>query len=334
MKNKFGIELELDEIRDLEPAALKEYICRARRASVRREGSRVSGHGRPVSLRGRGRARRASIATAWSPGRANAFEADLDVEDLKNKQREEIRALLFDHSRDAQQRANDALTDVKAKVDKLFVGRRTRATAEASRRRQRRARLAFPLAARDICTAISRPDEIARAEARRAGADAVQRGRGSLSPRNAAHGTHRCCCSWSTPPGKTTCWPWTTCAPRRPEGLRPDGSQGRVQARRHEAVRADVGFDRRTHHRLDLPHGAAGRRLRRLDLGRNGGSPRRGRQQPARSPSSSRRPSTPARAIDASTRSAIAASGSAATIPAPAAAARSTRTAACDDRRL
>ena len=120
VKNKFGFDLELDEIRHLEPSTLKEFICeRAERAYDEKEYEYpvMAGLYRFTAGSGQTRIDRNGLI-AWARER---FEAELDVDDLKHKQREEIRTLLLDHSRDAQQRANHALMEVKAKVDKLFA---------------------------------------------------------------------------------------------------------------------------------------------------------------------------------------------------------------------
>ena len=61
---------------------------------------------------------------------------------------------------------------------------------------------------------------------------------------------------------------------RGPARLGPGRSQGRIQARRHEDLRADVAVRGPTGHRPRLPHGTAGRGLRRLDLERRRSDPR------------------------------------------------------------
>ena len=94
VKGKFGIDLEIAQIRDLEAGPLKDYLFELRREEVRREGSRVPGDGGTVPLRYRRRNARIdrNALVDWARER---FEVELDVEDLKNKQREEIRSLLL-----------------------------------------------------------------------------------------------------------------------------------------------------------------------------------------------------------------------------------------------
>jgi preprotein translocase subunit SecA len=50
------------------------------------------------------------------------FSAELDVEDIKNKQREEIRAVLVEHSRRNNERANAVAAEAQARVAMLFDG--------------------------------------------------------------------------------------------------------------------------------------------------------------------------------------------------------------------
>jgi preprotein translocase subunit SecA len=50
------------------------------------------------------------------------FAAELDVEDIKNKQREEIREVLVEHSRRSNERANKIAAEARERVEKLFAG--------------------------------------------------------------------------------------------------------------------------------------------------------------------------------------------------------------------
>ena len=61
------------------------------------------------------------------------FGTDLDIESLRSKQREEIRAILVEHSREAQQKAETAIAEVRQRLDRMFgeaeAGRTARAAA-------------------------------------------------------------------------------------------------------------------------------------------------------------------------------------------------------------
>jgi preprotein translocase subunit SecA len=50
------------------------------------------------------------------------FHAEIDLEDIKNKQREEIRAVLVEHSRRYNEQANQIATEARQRVEKLFAG--------------------------------------------------------------------------------------------------------------------------------------------------------------------------------------------------------------------
>src|SRR5690606_2583698 len=68
---------------------------------------------------------RASLV-AWASER---FESPVQMDELSNKQREEIRALLVGHSKRFQQKSKAALAEAKSKVDKLFGKSDDEATA-------------------------------------------------------------------------------------------------------------------------------------------------------------------------------------------------------------
>jgi len=100
VRHKFGIELAPDSIRNLEPAAFKELVRRkAEEAYEERELDypvmAALAHFTTRDGSGHKRYDREQLV-AWARDR---FEVDLDLEDLKNKQRDEIRALLIEHSR-------------------------------------------------------------------------------------------------------------------------------------------------------------------------------------------------------------------------------------------
>ena len=47
------------------------------------------------------------------------FDADISFDDLKNRQRDEIRELLLDISRQHQQRANELIQDVRQRLERV-----------------------------------------------------------------------------------------------------------------------------------------------------------------------------------------------------------------------
>ncbi len=117
--NKFGIELDFEEVRELEPEEFTRLVYeRAERAYDEKEAQYpvMAALYRYSSGPGHSRLDRDGLA-AWARER---FQADLQVEDFKHKQREDIRELLITQSRYCQQRAQDHHEQVQARVDKLF----------------------------------------------------------------------------------------------------------------------------------------------------------------------------------------------------------------------
>jgi preprotein translocase subunit SecA len=119
VKYKFGIELDFEEVQELEPHELKDLVYgRAVHAYDEKEAQYpvMAALYRFSSGPNRSRLDREGLI-AWASQR---FEAPLSLEDLKHKQREEIRAVLLEHSRVYQQRAQQLLSEVRAKVAELY----------------------------------------------------------------------------------------------------------------------------------------------------------------------------------------------------------------------
>ncbi|MBC8869940.1 MAG: SEC-C domain-containing protein [Planctomycetes bacterium] len=119
VRHKFGIELDFEEVRELEPEELRQLVCeRAEEAYDDKEAEYpvMASLYRFASGAGHSRLDRESLA-AWAQHR---FATNLSIEDFKHKQREEIRALLVDHSRACQQRANEVMKEVQQKIDRVF----------------------------------------------------------------------------------------------------------------------------------------------------------------------------------------------------------------------
>lgn len=119
VRAKFGLELDLDEIRQFEREPLKQHIFeRAIKNYDEKEAEYpvMAALYRFTTGTGHSRIDRNALAD-WARHR---FDVDLSVDDLKHKQRDEIRALLLTHSRYAHERAEQTLGAVRAKVDSLF----------------------------------------------------------------------------------------------------------------------------------------------------------------------------------------------------------------------
>ncbi len=117
------------QIRELEPGPLKEFIFeRAQKKYDEKEAEYpvMAALYRFATGAGHARIDRAALVD-WARDR---FGAELSVEDLKNKQREEIRTLLITHSQARQQQAAQAMDQVKQKVEAFFGASDTSTTLE------------------------------------------------------------------------------------------------------------------------------------------------------------------------------------------------------------
>jgi preprotein translocase subunit SecA len=118
---KFGVKLDLDEVRGLEPEAFKRLAKdRATKAYDDKEAAYpvMAGlyHFTTRDAQGQKRYDRESLV-AWARER---FGVELGPDDLKNIGRDEIQAKLLEHSRTSQQQANSALVEVRNRVDQLY----------------------------------------------------------------------------------------------------------------------------------------------------------------------------------------------------------------------
>jgi preprotein translocase subunit SecA len=121
VQNKFGIELNPDDVADMEPEQFKQLVRqRAEAAYAEKEAEYpvMAGlsHFTTRDSSGQKRYDRDQLVV-WARDR---FEVDLQVDQLRNKQRDEIRQLLVDHSREYQSQAQQALIEAQRRVDQLF----------------------------------------------------------------------------------------------------------------------------------------------------------------------------------------------------------------------
>jgi len=132
VKSKFGVEMEPESIAELEPPSLKEKIFElAVHAYDQKEAEYPVMAGLYRFTTGSGATARID-RTALIQWVQERFDDDVSLDDLKHKQREEIRGLLLEHSQQAQQQAVAGLTDVKQKIDDLFVAAEGNETVERS----------------------------------------------------------------------------------------------------------------------------------------------------------------------------------------------------------
>jgi preprotein translocase subunit SecA len=123
VKAKFGFDLTVEEIRELEPDAIRNLVLdRAAVAYEQKESeypvmAALQGFAKP-SAEGYRRLDRDGLLE-WARRR---FQIELDLDELRTKPRDEIRELLLQHSRSTQQKANETIREVKSKVANLFDG--------------------------------------------------------------------------------------------------------------------------------------------------------------------------------------------------------------------
>jgi preprotein translocase subunit SecA len=131
--HKFGLNLEIAEIKKREPAVLKSYIQAQVRAAYQEKEAEypvMAGIYRYTFGEGHNARLDREGLVAWARER---FDVSLDMEALKGKQRDEIRAVLIEHSRAAAQKAETAVAEARQRLDRLFgegeSGRTARAVA-------------------------------------------------------------------------------------------------------------------------------------------------------------------------------------------------------------
>jgi preprotein translocase subunit SecA len=120
MRHKFLIELSPEEMRGVDVAAAKKLVLAKVLAAYEQKEAEY-----PVLAgllhfsrgpEGDKKYDREGIV-AWARER---FEVELALDDLKNKQREEIRDLLVDNSRKYQTKAETALKDAQSRIERIF----------------------------------------------------------------------------------------------------------------------------------------------------------------------------------------------------------------------
>jgi preprotein translocase subunit SecA len=123
LHDKFDVEFSTEEARHLEPARFTELAHeRAIAAYDERESEYpvLAGLYR-YSARGAGGQRQGFLREDLVEWAKRRFGAELSLEDLKNKQREEIRSLLVTHSKRNNERANEVAAEAQKRVEQLFA---------------------------------------------------------------------------------------------------------------------------------------------------------------------------------------------------------------------
>jgi preprotein translocase subunit SecA len=124
LRDKFNVQLSTEEAAKLDQAkfialanekAIQAYVERESEYPVLAGLYRYTSHGTAGQKQGFQR----EELVEWARRR---FAAELDLEDIKNKQREEIREVLVEHSRKSNERATQIAAEARERVEKLFAG--------------------------------------------------------------------------------------------------------------------------------------------------------------------------------------------------------------------
>lgn len=120
VRAKFGFELDIEAIRDTEgPALMQMIVERSGQCYDEKEAEfpvMASLYRYSTGEGTQSRIDRENLVQ-WASTR---FEIELDLDDIRNKQRDEIRALLVEHAIRHQKRANGVVTDARRRVEKIF----------------------------------------------------------------------------------------------------------------------------------------------------------------------------------------------------------------------
>ncbi len=124
LRDKFGVVLSSEDVRDLDP---ERFVALAHERAIAAYDERESEY--PVlaglyrfSVRGAGGQKQGFQREHLVEWAKHRFGAELNLDDLKNKQREEIHDLLVQHSRRSNQLAQQVAVEVQQRVEQLFAG--------------------------------------------------------------------------------------------------------------------------------------------------------------------------------------------------------------------
>jgi preprotein translocase subunit SecA len=123
LHDKFGVEIAPEQARDLDPAKFTELAHeRAIAAYDQRESEYpvLAGLYR-FTARGSGGERQGFLREDLVEWAKRRFDAELSVDDLKNKQREEIQKVLVIHSQKNNEKANQVAAEAQKRVEQLFA---------------------------------------------------------------------------------------------------------------------------------------------------------------------------------------------------------------------
>jgi preprotein translocase subunit SecA len=133
VRNSLGVDVNIDEIRNLDRKDVIQLVQqRAVAAYDEKEAeypvASAMLHFQTRVPNGPPRLDREQLA-AWARAR---FDSDISFDDLKNRQREEVRELIVEYSRRQQQRANELIAQVRKRLEAYFADAAPEATTGQS----------------------------------------------------------------------------------------------------------------------------------------------------------------------------------------------------------
>jgi len=121
IKQKFGIELNFDDIKEDEPDKLREKLRKLTHEKYREKEIQFPVLGGLLHFTVRdqhGKRYNREGLVDWAKHR---FEVDLSLDDLKNKQRQEIEEVMFAQSKITSERAENVYKELRVRLDALLV---------------------------------------------------------------------------------------------------------------------------------------------------------------------------------------------------------------------
>ena len=267
VKHKFGIDLGVEQVRGLEPAAFKQLVREQARAVYEQKEAEfpvMAGlyHFTTRDATGHKRYEREGLAQ-WA---ADRFHVELSLEDLKNKQRDEIRRDPGRAEPASSPRGRRRPPPRPTPGSAASWTRRCPPTGPCGRPTRTAGCKELSDWLKETYGYELSPDEMLRCTAERLerhlSAAVEERFRPEMRKMERAVVLQLLDTAWKDHLLAMDHLKQQRGTPR----LRPDRSQGRVQTRGDADLRGNVDLRRRAGHRHRLPHGAARRRLRRLDL--------------------------------------------------------------------
>lgn len=211
LHDKFGVEVAPDEVRDLDPAKFTDIAHeRANAAYDQRESEYpvLAGLYR-FSVRGAGGQKQGFLREDLVEWAKRRFGAELSVDDLKNKQRDEIRAMLVEYSQRSNERANQVAAEAQQRVAQLFADEHSTTATLGAVTGQNGKLDDLTTWLKSTCDADVTSEELARLDREAASRRVSQVVEDRFRPEMRRMEAHSCC-RFSIRPGRSICSRWIT----------------------------------------------------------------------------------------------------------------------------